>query len=206
MDNSGHENHQNNDFAWQVVVTAPSSPEIQHSSSRIANVDDDDSDASCSSNNTILPPITQPDTLMPTPHVYPSSMPPSAFERLLESSQLPDPGPEYFVIRRELWLTPQTKPTKRAPPSSARTMTAQLQSLLEGPVEDLYKESNWNGGIGKICERILVKKETLSQRLPLRHLIKLLQASWVVEDLWPKGQTVPSSSDEQPVQSACRVT
>ncbi len=36
--------------------------------------------------------------------------------------------------------------------------------------------------------------------------IKLLQASWVVEDLWPKGQTVPSSGDERPAHENCTVT
>ncbi|KAI0682904.1 hypothetical protein BC835DRAFT_1207529, partial [Cytidiella melzeri] len=118
----------------------------------------------------------------------------SHFENLLVHSKLPEPGPAYFYARRDLWLSPQPK-YSRAPSSLPRPKNPQLQSYLEGPVEILCKDSMWQGGLGKLCERIL-NREVLANRLPLRHLVKLLQASWMVDDLWPKGQAAPSSDED----------
>ena len=169
MDNSSHENHENNGLSWKVVVTAPSSPDSQHAPASVVNVVGvEDSSVTSYPLDSIF---TSQDTLTPSSQTNLSNMPPSTFEELLASSQLPEPGPEHFLVRRQLWLTPRVQ-RERAPAPSTKPMTAQLQTLLEGPVENLYKEANWKGGVGKICERILVNKETLSQRLPLRHLVR----------------------------------
>ncbi len=166
------ENQPDNDFSF--VVTAPSSPDVQHPSPSLANprggVEDCSASPYSSDSTYILPSITQPDTLMPTQHARTSPTPPSVFEQTLANSHLPDPGPDYFLARRKLWLTPRPQPSSE-PSATPKQTSTQLQSLLEGPVEDLYKESNWKGGVGKICERILVNREALSQKLPLRHLV-----------------------------------
>lgn len=197
----------------QVIIT-PSSPGIQNTSPTIANsfvplfssslypeyamqrAQDEDEAIALSDEHAI-------DT---------NQLPPSRFDELLANSDMPDPGPAYFKARRALWLTP----IERTSPQRPRPMHPNLQALLDGPTESLYEESNWNGGVGKICQRLL-SGERLSNRLPLRHVvclfrsahlsgdgkgliptrqIKLLHASWVLGDLWPKGQVVPSSDED----------
>jgi hypothetical protein len=152
--------------SFTVVVTAPSSPETHHTTPKARVVEE----CSVSSDDTSISPLTQVDALMPLPHVSPSPSTPSRFENMLAVSELPEAGPAYFIARRQLWLTPQSRTTP-APSNPARPISAHLQSLLNGPVELLYKDSNWKGGVGKICERIL-KGQSLSQRLPLQHLVR----------------------------------
>lgn len=157
----------------KVVVTAPSSPEIQQPSPNIANILAANPNISLTTDYTMQPPVVGGSTVnsvtndIPNPHRFP----PSHFDELLASSDLPDPGPAYFQARRALWLTPMEKPSPGLPHQS-RPLHPNLQTLLEGPTESLYEESNWNGGIGKICQRLL-SGESLSNRLPLRHVVRV---------------------------------
>lgn len=157
----------------KVVVTAPSSPEIQQASPKIANILVANSRLSLNTDYAMQPPVAGGSTVnsatndIPSPHRFP----PSHFDELLASSDLPDPGPAYFQARRALWLTPMGKPSS-ALPHQSRPLHPTLQTLLEGPTESLYEELNWNGGVGKICSRLL-SGESLSNRLPLRHVVRV---------------------------------
>lgn len=198
----------------KVVVTAPSSPEIQQPSPKIANILATNPRISLNTDYAMQPPVAGGSTVNSVTNDIPNShrFPPSHFDELLASSDLPDPGPAYFQARRALWLTPMGTPSSAV--HQSRPLHPTLQALLEGPTEALYEESNWNGGVGKICSRLL-SGESLSNRLPLRHVVrvhlqhhsiatehsvvhqaKLLHANWVLSDLWPKGQVVPSSDED----------
>ncbi|KAI0347101.1 hypothetical protein BDW22DRAFT_1351455 [Trametopsis cervina] len=190
----------------QVIVTQPSSPEAQQLEFPLKYRPPLTDTSSYSSDEFGIPAITHTRTLSP---ITPGSSlmnlpsPPSRFEALLADTQLPTPGPAHFFARRALWLTPVPHPPSSTP-HPYKKINPNLQALLEGPVERLCEDANWKGGIGKICERIL-NRELITYRMPLRHLTKMLQANWMVDNVWPKGQLVPSSDEEKADREECTV-
>lgn len=163
--------HKNGQGSFTVIVTAPSSPETQFQTPR-----------------SMRPPLQTPSTSsysaesgtnavandgisisLAKKHlsVSPiSTQHDSRFDDLLAKSDLPEPGPAYFQARRALWLTPM--PNESA--HTTKPLNPNLRALLEGRTEALYEESNWNGGVGRICERVL-SGEPLSNKLPLQYLV-----------------------------------
>lgn len=154
----------------EVVVTAPSSPETQQATPRIANILAPQPKSLLYPEYAMQPSGTAGSTTHSSSHHVANAhiYPPSRFDELLASSDLPDPGPAHFVARRALWL----QPTAKRSPHRPRLLRPNLQTLLEGPPESLYEESNWDGGVGKICERLL-SGESLSSRLPLKYVVRV---------------------------------
>lgn len=189
-----------------IVVTAPSSPEIKGpltNGSLRSEYDD------------APPQLTfQPsDSLsIPGDPAMSSSSNLTSFEQAMSKTAFPEPGPQYYAIRQALWRT-QTRP----PPSQPRTAVTRipkLQAILqrEGPLD---KEEYWKGGLEKIYKG-LVSGQRIKDRLPLRDLVcpplalndpavlippqvKILQAGWIHDGTWPKGQLAPEPDDEMDV-------
>ncbi|KAF7792905.1 hypothetical protein EIP86_004007 [Pleurotus ostreatoroseus] len=113
---------------------------------------------------------------------------PSRFEQIIESTLLPPSGPAHFAARRALWRRPISFPPPRTEQS------AKLRELLdqEGAVDS---DEVWNNGLDKIWKGV-TSGERLKRRLPMRYLIKILQAGWVRDGTWPRGYTAPEPDDE----------
>lgn len=91
----------------------------------------------------------------------------TAFEQLLKDTQLPSPGPDYYVARRALWLkSPDNTDTRQLPPSTSRH---KLENLLSTP-EAIYDKEIWEGGIHKVWKG-LSGGATLKRRLPLNLVV-----------------------------------
>lgn len=170
-----------------IAVSAPSSPEVKSSPpnvhARRAHSDTDsdivlaavplDSLAVPSGDNSPMPAPT--DTTTP-------------FEQELATANLPEPGPAFFEARRAIWRRPRGL---RKPPADA--LHPRLRKLLEsdGPIED---DEYWDTGIEKFYAA-LVSGRKLKDPLPLRHLVKTLQAGWIRDGTWPKGHAAPDLDD-----------
>lgn len=146
------------------------------------------------------PPVDVPSSKSTT------SSPPAQtrFEQLLESSDLPEPGPAYFEARRALWHTPI--PHDQQPEPLATSVSRQrLEELLNTHEGKLDEDDVWYNGLDKVWKG-LITGARLKRRLPLRYLIQILQAGWVRDGTWPKGGVAPDPDDElEPTQEATDV-
>lgn len=136
--------------------------------------------------------------------------PPSAFEKLLASEDLPPPGPDHFHARRALWLTPLSVPRPPSPPSASEAHT-RLEELLNKPGA-LENNDVWQAGLGKVWKS-LVSGGRLKQLLPLKLVvriiylilmraclltlcqIKILYAGWLRDGTWPENAAAVENDD-----------
>ncbi|KAG6831385.1 hypothetical protein H0H92_010987 [Tricholoma furcatifolium] len=115
----------------------------------------------------------------------------TSFDDILNAADLPPPGPQHFLARRSLWLTPRatSKPT-------IKSTSKQRQRL-----EDLLRSKNaaqsdyaWQNGVKTVWDAFN-QGGTLNTRLPLPLVIKIIYAAWLRNDTWPVGAVVPESDD-----------
>ncbi|KAG6903471.1 hypothetical protein C0995_005494 [Termitomyces sp. Mi166 len=127
--------------------------------------------------------------------LLPDRSPVQSFDDLLDSSQLPPPGPELYAARRALWLTP--RPNPRTSLSGSHSASRQrLEQLLSAPnaAEGDYA---WNHGVKKVWESLDAGGK-LKKRLPLSLIIKIIYAAWLRDDTWPAGAVAPEPDDVLP--------
>lgn len=107
-----------------------------------------------------------------------------SFDEILQSSSLPDPGPDLYDARRRLWLTPRVKPATH-PPSSSRQ---KLEFLLSQP-DAIRNQDLWHHSLEKIWDG-LTSGGRLKYRLPMNLIVglpfKILIPSSIAHTL--KGQ------------------
>ncbi|KAF8165531.1 hypothetical protein B0H34DRAFT_671350 [Crassisporium funariophilum] len=122
-----------------------------------------------------------------------------SFDKILQSSSLPDPGPDFYAARRRLWLTPRIIPVP-PPPSSSRQ---KLEDLLSQPGA-IRNQEVWHSGIEKVWKG-LSSGGKLKHRLSLNiipvHIstkIKIIHAAWLRDRTWPVGMEAPDTDEEEP--------
>ncbi|THH04036.1 hypothetical protein EW146_g10282, partial [Bondarzewia mesenterica] len=108
--------------------------------------------------------------------------PPTPFEALLASEELPPTGPDLFAARRALWLTPPPTPPIPTSPSPSRI---RLHDLLNQPGA-LESNEVWQAGLNKVWKG-LVSGGRLRKLLPLNLVVKILYAGWIRDGTWPES-------------------
>ena len=122
------------------------------------------------SESTVHPTPQLPRTAALQSSVTPSS---SQFEDLLATTDLPHPGPSYYVARRSLWLVP--RPLQFRPVESS-TSRQRLEDLLSRPGA-VADEGVWKAGIEKVWKG-LVAGGKLKRRLPMNLVVRCLYISY----------------------------
>ena len=138
--------------------------------------------------------------------------PPSPFEELLASSDLPPPGPDHYAARRALWWS---SPLNKEDPRPAN-IPPRLAAFLnqEGALEN---DQLWKNGLEKLW-KVLMSGNRLKTSIPL-HLavrrfrmicacqidliilrdpclqVRVVQAGWVRDGTWPQGGVAPEPDD-----------
>lgn len=96
-----------------------------------------------------------------------------SFEQLLKASdsQLPPPGPAYYLARRALWLKSPDNfvPHDDSVPRQLSTSRQKLENLLHTS-DAVYNKEAWEGGIEKVFKG-LSGGATLKRRLPLNLVV-----------------------------------
>jgi len=87
------------------------------------------------------------------------------FDQILQQAELPEPGPDYFEARRQLWLTPRITPTSPSP-SAARQ---KLENMLSRP-NAIYSIELWNNGLERVWKG-LCSGGKLKTRLPMALIV-----------------------------------
>ncbi|KAE9410161.1 hypothetical protein BT96DRAFT_912999 [Gymnopus androsaceus JB14] len=120
-----------------------------------------------------------------------------SFEQLLKASdsQLPPPGPAYYLARRALWLKSPDNfvPHDDSVPRQLSTSRQKLENLLHTS-DAVYNKEAWEGGIEKVFKG-LSGGATLKRRLPLNLVIKIVHCAWVQDGTWPAGAVAPEPDD-----------
>ena len=90
-----------------------------------------------------------------------------SFDKILQSSSLPGPGPDFYDARRRLWLTPspRVKPATD-PPSSSRQ---KLEFLLNQP-DAIHNQDLWHHSLEKIWDGFS-SGGRLKYRLPMKLIV-----------------------------------
>ncbi|KAJ3894015.1 hypothetical protein GG344DRAFT_42110 [Lentinula edodes] len=115
----------------------------------------------------------------------------NSFQHILETSELPPPGPLYYAARRALWLkSPDNNTPRQFSPSTSRH---KLENLLDTP-DAIYSDAVWEGGIHKVWKG-LSGGASLKRRLPLNLVIKIVHCAWVRDETWPMGRVAPEPDD-----------
>ncbi|KAL1738647.1 hypothetical protein HDZ31DRAFT_50660 [Schizophyllum fasciatum] len=120
-----------------------------------------------------------------------------SFDELLGLTPMPPPGPEFFAARRALWISDWKKTesksrTPSTPPSSARQ---RLEQQTASP-DVIYNDQVWAAHLQKIWKS-LAAGDRFKYPMPLRIVVRIAQASWLRDNIWPPGMVVASSSDEE---------
>ena len=95
----------------------------------------------------------------------------SHFEKLMDSANLPEPGPEYFEARRLLWHTPSPhyqEQNRSTPPNRRR-----LEDILQKYDGRLDEDEIWSNGLDKVWKG-LITGARLKLKLPLRYLVSVV--------------------------------
>ncbi|EKM59801.1 uncharacterized protein PHACADRAFT_181764 [Phanerochaete carnosa HHB-10118-sp] len=177
-----------------IVVTAPSSPEHKTVSPNGPSVEYGDSfELTFLPLDSLSVPVMSKS--VSTPRLTP-------FEEAMANAALPEPGPAYFTARQAIWRVPRSVQPSQSRPEPRRSKG--LQSILqeEGPLD---KQEYWESGLDKIWKG-LIGGQRLKERLPLRDLIKILQAGWIRDGTWPKDQVVREPEDELKLDSTSALT
>lgn len=91
----------------------------------------------------------------------------SRFEELLQSTDMPPSGPEYYTERRRLWLRPGWENTPRPRP---RSNTQKLEAVVNG-ASALHEDSSWRR-IDRVWKN-LANGTRLSEGLPMAVVVRL---------------------------------
>ena len=127
---------------------------------------------------------------------------------ILAASELPPPGPDHYVARRKLWLTPQR--IVEHPSNQPSTSRQRLEKLLSFP-DAAESDKVWNNGVENVW-RGLNEGGRLKRRLPMALIvcsyslesstvfmhvmkIKIVHAAWIRENTWPPGAVAPEPDD-----------
>ncbi len=92
------------------------------------------------------------------------------FDQILQHTELPNPGPEYYEARRRLWLTPRISPSPQGP-SSARE---KLEEILSRP-NAVHSINLWNNGLERVWKG-LSSGGNLKSRLPMALVVRILES------------------------------
>jgi hypothetical protein len=147
-----------------VTVTAPSSPEIKPPPTdglpRSADEYGDSYELTFQPPDNLTVPANRHITSMDSSNVSRHT----PFEEVLANTAMPEPGPDYFAVRQQLWRTPHGSGPKSSPKRSRK-----LQVLLQrdGPLD---KQQDWDAGLDKIWKGI-IGGQKLRERIPLRDLV-----------------------------------
>ncbi|KAF5390634.1 hypothetical protein D9757_002638 [Collybiopsis confluens] len=123
----------------------------------------------------------------------------SDFQQILEASELPPPGPQYYAARRALWLRKSLQKSsddsnvqapRQLPPSTSRH---KLENLLNSP-DAIYDDQVWEGGIQKVWNG-LSGGASLKRRLPMSLVIRIVHCAWIRDETWPVGAVAPEPDD-----------
>ncbi|GJE85001.1 hypothetical protein PsYK624_010780 [Phanerochaete sordida] len=196
MDAHPEEDSEPAETALGIVVTAPSSPEQKALPPPLDGHSQEHSDPFELS---FVPLDTLSVPLMSASPPAPRFTP---FEQAMANATLPEPGPAYFAARQALWRT--VPGAQSSQPTTAPRRSKKLQSILQadGPLDT---EKYWSAGLEKVWKG-LIGGQKLKERLPLRDLIKILQAGWIHDGTWPKGQVAPEPDDEARLDSTSVIT
>ncbi|KAF5322538.1 hypothetical protein D9619_000641 [Psilocybe cf. subviscida] len=116
----------------------------------------------------------------------------STFQDILQSADLPEPGPEYYAARRRLWLTP--RPETGTPPPLSPTRKELEEEVAKQSA--LHNPKSWTPTMDKMWRR-LSNGRPLKYPLPLHFIIKVIHSFWIHDHTWPAGMEVPPSDEEQ---------
>ncbi|KAI5893873.1 uncharacterized protein SCHCODRAFT_02623010 [Schizophyllum commune H4-8] len=120
-----------------------------------------------------------------------------SFDELLSLTPMPPPGPDYFAARRALWNSDWKKAeskrrTPPPPPSSARQ---RLEQQTASP-DVIYNDQVWAAHLQKIWKS-LAAGDRFKYPMPLRIVVRIAQAAWLRDNIWPPGMVVASTSDAE---------
>ncbi|KZT72506.1 hypothetical protein DAEQUDRAFT_808963 [Daedalea quercina L-15889] len=115
----------------------------------------------------------------------------ASFEQRLASTQMPPPGPAYFLARRALWWESSGNSPQQ---EHASTSHRKLEDLLNG--QDAHESDEaWRAGLGKVY-RALVSGARMKKPMPLRMVVKIIMSGWIRDGTWPRGGVAPDPDDE----------
>ncbi|KAF8238849.1 hypothetical protein L208DRAFT_1049139, partial [Tricholoma matsutake] len=113
---------------------------------------------------------------------------------ILSASQLPPPGPDHYLARRKLWLTPrQGRHIVESSQIESSTSLQRLERLLDFP-HAAESDEVWNGGIESIWKGLNAGGK-FKRRLPMALIIKIVHAAWLRDNTWPLGAVAPEPDD-----------
>jgi hypothetical protein len=92
---------------------------------------------------------------------------PNSPNHILAASELPPPGPDHYVARRKLWLTPRQAVV--SPPPESSTSRQRLEKLLSSPGA-AESDDVWNNGIEKVWNGLNAGGR-LKRRLPMALIV-----------------------------------
>ena len=165
MDGHSDEDADPPEIILDIVITAPSSPEVKPSLTnelpRPTDVYDDSHDLSFQPVDILTVPATDHHTLAMSSS---SALWLTPFEEAMANATLPEPGPEYFAARQVIWKIPRG-PGSRSSPKRSRKLEAILQK--EGPLDS---DEDWAAGLDKIWKG-LIGGQKLKERIALRDLV-----------------------------------
>lgn len=155
----------------RIVVTVPSSPEIPPAPTQR---DVQKHTFPIMSTSPYGHPFETDALRVPTPRPPLKESPTSTaqgkshFEKLMDTTNLPEPGPEYFEARRALWHlpSPQYEGDNRTIPPNRR----RLEDILQKYDGKLDEDEVWHSGLDKVWKG-LVTGARLKTKMPLRYLV-----------------------------------
>ena len=113
-----------------------------------------------------------------TCHIPPSPLilapPPSTLDDILAKSKLPPPGPDYYAMRRQLWLSPRC--AVEAPPLEPSASRQRLEKLL-APPDAAQSEEVWKSGVEKVWQGLNAGGK-LKRRLPMALIVRQTFCFW----------------------------
>lgn len=152
-----------------IVVTAPSSPESSPSRSR------NEPRRSLLSSLDLPPPRMSHDpsfhpmnNLEVPEHLHAKSH----FELLLETADLPEPGPAHFAARQRLWRVPIPHA------SNARAQHPVFERFLMRRGGRIDSDETWRAGLDKVWKGIMSGAK-LKQNMPLNYLVRYSLHCWI---------------------------
>ncbi|TRM68098.1 hypothetical protein BD626DRAFT_480788 [Schizophyllum amplum] len=119
------------------------------------------------------------------------------FEEVLRRTPMPPPGPEYYAARRALWNSDWKASESREPRTlpAATNARRRLEEQTASP-DVIYNDQVWATNLQKIWKS-LGSGDRFKYPMPLRVVVRIAQASWLRDNIWPPGMVVVSSSDEE---------
>jgi len=127
-----------------------------------------------------------------TPIVSPPGF--SAFDDLIASSELPPPGPDLYLARRELWLTPNQSSPKSPRAKESTGPRKRLEDLLNPP-NAIENDKVWKS-VEKVWKNLAAGGKPHSN-LPLPLAIKIIHGAWLRDPVtWPRAVIAAPQPDD----------